>query len=237
MSKFRQFSANRQGRDFICADIHGYFDLLEQKLMSCHFDPAVDRLFSLGDLIDRGPMSELALEYIGYDWFYPILGNHELMLMDAFESKSADVFQRWCYWGGEWAQTLDNEQIHQYYQAFLKLPIAIEIALQDERRVGLVHAEVPAGVSWQTIRENLTNMPEGTFDLHDRFINPLIWSKNLFLDITEAGLKVSPVAGIDHVFHGHSIVDLEPLTFGNRTYMDLGSYESGNIGLINLSSP
>ena len=49
--------ANNVGIDYICSDIHGHFSLLESQLEKVGFDPDKDRLFSLGDLIDRGDES------------------------------------------------------------------------------------------------------------------------------------------------------------------------------------
>ena len=51
----RRFPLNRRGRDLAVGDIHGYFALLQQALNRVGFDPVCDRLFSVGDLTDRGP--------------------------------------------------------------------------------------------------------------------------------------------------------------------------------------
>jgi hypothetical protein len=57
MSKLLALPANTAGRDFVCGDIHGCFDELDAALAKLQFDPAVDRLISVGDLVDRGPRS------------------------------------------------------------------------------------------------------------------------------------------------------------------------------------
>ena len=51
----RRFARKPLGRDLAVGDIHGYFSRLEQTLNQAGFDPARDRLFSVGDLTDRGP--------------------------------------------------------------------------------------------------------------------------------------------------------------------------------------
>ena len=56
--------ANTKGRDLIAGDIHGHFETLERALETLRFDPTADRLFSIGDLIDRDPRSEAALGWI-----------------------------------------------------------------------------------------------------------------------------------------------------------------------------
>ena len=43
----------RGGRDFVFDDIHGCFATVEQALEALDYDPGRDRLFSVGDLIDR----------------------------------------------------------------------------------------------------------------------------------------------------------------------------------------
>ncbi|MCA4078770.1 metallophosphoesterase, partial [Pseudomonas kurunegalensis] len=55
--RIKRFAANRAGRDFAVGDIHGHFTRLQAALDSAGFDPAIDRLFSVGDLVDRGPDS------------------------------------------------------------------------------------------------------------------------------------------------------------------------------------
>jgi serine/threonine protein phosphatase 1 len=59
----------------------------------------------------------------------------------------------------------------------------------------------------------------------------MLWNKNQPLLPFENLSQISPVKNIDHVFHGHTIVD-DYLTSGNRTFMDLGAYSTGRIGLI-----
>ena len=57
----KTFSPNDVGNDYICSDIHGHFSLLEAELSLISFDKNKDRLFCVGDLIDRGDESDLAL--------------------------------------------------------------------------------------------------------------------------------------------------------------------------------
>lgn len=64
MSKLKHFTVNTAGRDFAVGDIHGHFTRLQVALDAVSFDPAVDRLFSVGDLVDRGPESEQVLEWL-----------------------------------------------------------------------------------------------------------------------------------------------------------------------------
>ena len=54
VSRVKRFAANTAGRDFAVGDIHGHFTRLQSALDKAGFEPSVDRLFSVGDLIDRG---------------------------------------------------------------------------------------------------------------------------------------------------------------------------------------
>ena len=227
---------NHRGNDYICADIHGHFDLLEQKLDSVNFDAAVDRIFSLGDLIDRGEDSARALVYLVQPWFYPILGNHEIMLMEAYEADRDEVYQRWYHWGGWWAQSLSREQLRPYYLALSRLPIAIELQLRSGKTVGLVHAELPDNASWKQVRKTLDKLPDGQFDVYDRSIVNMLWTKTQLDRLHNDTPVIEKVRDIDHVFHGHNIVHYVPVTIGNRTFMDLGSYETGELGFLHPES-
>lgn len=80
----RVLPSNQIGRDFVVGDLHGCFDLLDRLLDHVRFDPACDRLFSVGDLIDRGPDSLRSLGFLGAPWFYAMKGTREHMLLKYF---------------------------------------------------------------------------------------------------------------------------------------------------------
>ena len=68
---------------YVVGDIQGCFKPFMQLLNDVNFDPAHDRLWSVGDLINRGPMNLSTLR-----WFYEhrdavtvVLGNHDLHLL------------------------------------------------------------------------------------------------------------------------------------------------------------
>ena len=229
-------SANTHGTDYICADIHGHFSLLEALLHEAGFDTTHDRLFSLGDLIDRGEESARALEFLHYPWFHAILGNHELMLMNAYESDDPKIYEWWYYWGGDWAKNFRKEHLAAYYETFKLLPLAIELSLKDQSRVALVHAELPSPVSWNTVRRQLQHIPADAAQLEEYLerlgIASMLWAKTQAYSSEKEKTAIQPVQDIDHVFHGHSIVYYRPETITNRTFMDLGSYETGEIGFI-----
>lgn len=68
---------------FVVGDIHGCIDELQRLLDKARFDPAKDTLWSVGDLVGRGPHSHLVLNFVRDlgDAFQMVLGNHDLHLL------------------------------------------------------------------------------------------------------------------------------------------------------------
>jgi len=87
----RRFTRNTAGRDLVVGDVHGCFGKLQAALDAVGFNPgAGDRLFSVGDLVDRGPASAEVLDWLAHPWFAAVAGNHEAMALD-YTSGLCDV--------------------------------------------------------------------------------------------------------------------------------------------------
>jgi serine/threonine protein phosphatase 1 len=117
-SVIRSLPTNCQGKDYVVGDLHGCFDLLQRVLNEVDFDKTCDRLFSVGDLIDRGPNSLKCLELLSEPWFYAVKGNHEDLMLEFFQSYRRDGHlddlkdvnhTRFLWYGGSW--------IERYFQA------------------------------------------------------------------------------------------------------------------------
>ena len=149
---------NSRGRDFVVGDIHGCFDELRQALDDVDFHPETDRLFSVGDLIDRGPQSIESIDWLANPWFHACLGNHEAMVL---QSAHDDVVLQGWMWivGGDWWFELDTETRMTYIAAFRQLPTAMEIET-TRGRVGIVHADVPETLTWQAFLDALESGDE-----------------------------------------------------------------------------
>ena len=82
MTMLRHYSRNVTGKDYAVGDIHANFSKLQAALDTICFNPITDRLFSVGDLVDRGPESDEVLDWLAKPWFIPVRGNHEQMAID-----------------------------------------------------------------------------------------------------------------------------------------------------------
>lgn len=130
--------ANQNGRDFVLGDLHGCVDALRFLLREIAFDPARDRLFSVGDLVDRGAQSEEALALLDKPWFYAVLGNHEDTLCAVADGRLRR--QRWYGIGGIWAAGLPDDRLQAYAARLKTLPLARVIGSGDTR-FNVLHAE------------------------------------------------------------------------------------------------
>ncbi len=209
---FKYFNKNPIGRDFVVGDIHGMFSLLESQLEGLDFNPEADRVFSVGDLVDRGPESYRVLEFLDKPWFFAIKGNHEMMLIEAKHKKTN--YRSWvkkC--GGDWWEDIDPATQAEIRERLEALPVVFEVE-SDLGKVGIVHADVPVGLTWQEIVHSV-HYDEEVRDY-------LMWSRNRYKYIQLTGETVD-VEGIDLVVIGHTPVS-KPLHINNLYFIDTGAY-------------
>lgn len=206
----KHFEINRHGRDFVVGDIHGCFRKLDKALEDVLFDETVDRLFSVGDLVDRGPESDEFWDYYRQPWFHSVRGNHEQMVIDAVNDTSMDWRAKGHHFinGGEWLYGLPEVEQQCYAAIMADMPLAIEIETQDGL-VGIVHAEVPWG-DWDLFKSSF----EGNEQMFEVM---LMWART---KITRK--DTSLVKGVLEVYCGHSVVDTE-VVLGNVHYIDTGA--------------
>lgn len=149
LSKVRcciQLPGNATGRDLVVGDLHGHRSLLEKALASVNFDPRCDRVFSVGDLIDRGPESLATLSLIEQPWFHAVLGNHELMLLNFLHCYGSRLHSRKAYpsGAGEWigeAISRHRRAVEGLVERIAKLPLAIRV--EGDVPFNVTHGDLP----------------------------------------------------------------------------------------------
>lgn len=217
----QRFAANSTGRDFVVGDIHGCFSLFEKALAQIGFEPACDRMFCVGDLIDRGPESERALEFLAADWFVSVRGNHEQMCLAAMTDgpNQAQDRQLWSMNGGGWFDEIASTDQDRFAAAFAALPYLVEIETTESERVGIVHADV-IDDDWAATSERVAREP-GPATLSE-----LVWSRDRVALLSSAGQQdvgeTVGVSGIDTVYFGHTPLH-RPIASANTRWLDTGA--------------
>ncbi|MEM7251459.1 MAG: metallophosphoesterase [Pseudomonadota bacterium] len=220
------FERNSLGRDFVVGDIHGMFGHLNLLLQEVNFDPELDRLFSVGDLVDRGPDSVAAADWLAHPWFHAVRGNHEQFALDSEDPEQLEIWLR--YNGGEWWTELTAEEQVTYRALFRTMPFAMEIETETGT-VGVVHADVPPLVTWDRFMTLLdTDDRDATFYA--------MWSRNRI----QGSFANAPVRGrVDRVYCGHTPIR-SIVEFGNVCFIDTGAvyslegYEDARLSLIEI---
>lgn len=213
------FLINNKGRDFAVGDIHGCFSALQVALNTVNFSPTVDRLFSVGDLVDRGAESHLVLDWLAKPWFHAICGNHDFMTWRAALGNPYLEVDHQMH-GGAWLNDLKVEVQQAIGMRLASLPLIIEIQTPNGL-VGLVHADCPY--------DDWTSVP---MDKHsDTDIEYYLWSIERYK--RQYGV---PVRNLRALVHGHMTVP-EMKVLGNVHYIDTAGWsDRGHFTLLDLHS-
>lgn len=121
---------------YAVGDLQGCLDPLQSLLKKVAFDPASDRLWLVGDLVNRGPQSLETLRFLYSirDSLVCVLGNHDLHLLAAGHNierlKKADTLR-------EILEAPDRDEL------LLWLRQQKLLHYDNERKVALVHAGIP----------------------------------------------------------------------------------------------
>ena len=162
---------------YAIGDIQGCFHSLQNLLAKCHFDPHCDRLWFVGDLVNRGPRSLETLRFVkalGASAI-TVLGNHDLALLIVAEGFRASGR------GDTWQDVLSAPDRDELLHWLRHRPLC-----HYEKRHLLVHAGLLP--SW-TVKDALHLGKEVEKKLqgrhHRRFLEhlwgnePNIWRKSL----------------------------------------------------------
>jgi len=212
----KRFSMNKLGRDFVVGDLHGCFGQLLDELSKIEFNDRADRMFSVGDLIDRGKENIQCAELLHAPWFFSVKGNHEDMFVAAMNS-NAGTHDMMMYFqnGGNWVyDELDNainapadkaQWIAEFVRLFSQLPLSITVPTSNGL-VGICHAQPPE--DWEQVQ----------FETEAK----LLWARQVVQ-------MTAPIFRVDNVwktYHGHTPLD-EKKVVGNAHFIDTGAVFDG----------
>lgn len=200
---------NTRGRDFVVGDIHGHLDVLRDTLAGCRFDERRDRLIACGDLVDRGDQSVEVLDLLREPWFWSVLGNHEVMMLEWLYNGQSDYYFMQMSNGGEWLATIDDDDLRVRTDLMLqRCPLAITVPLA-QGRIGISHTD-PLADDWATME----HLSASTYSAQATFL----WSRHRYSE-TYRVRPVVPVNGIDAVVCGHVSCSV-PVWASNQVFID-----------------
>ena len=178
------------GRDWVVGDVHGCFRTLRHALLAIDFEYRRDRLFSVGDLIDRGPNSIEALTWLEGERFEAVvMGNHEAEMIRLLQTGEvlapAKPYQQWMW-------NIERQGLFRWYRALRPLPLAVTVETA-QGQVGIVHCS-----TWQ-------DSWSATLDALEK--RDIVAINMVLLGIDEQEKRAGPtgnrVTGIDRVIAGH----------------------------------
>ncbi|HEY9810020.1 MAG TPA: metallophosphoesterase family protein [Halomicronema sp.] len=132
---------SKTARRIVIGDVHGHFDGL-LVLLDKVAPNKDDKVYFLGDLIDRGPQSSNVVELVKKNSYVCLLGNHEQLLLDSFPNgkQNNGAMTAWFYSGGRstMASYKGNSDLFLEHLNWLSnLPLYVDLG-----DVWLVHAGV-----------------------------------------------------------------------------------------------
>ncbi|UTH73638.1 metallophosphoesterase [Chromobacterium sp. IIBBL 290-4] len=217
----KKLPRNQTGRDWVVGDIHGCFEQLRRLMDIVAFDPACDRLLSVGDLVDRGPDSPMVVEWLAQPWFHAVRGNHEQMALDAMRNPLEDQ-ERHLRNGGRWLAELPADRRNACVAALSQLPLALEIDAEGGK-IGVVHADCP-GNDWDMLAAKLEadNPSEQDYDA-------LLWARDRALNGGGGHVEGVALLLVGHTPQEHAVL------YDNVMHLDTGAVYGGKLTMFCLN--
>ena len=255
-NKIARHEANAMGRDFIVGDLHGCVERLSVLLRHVGFDESTDRLFSVGDLVDRGPDSPGTLELLKAQWFYPVMGNHDAMLLAVLMQhkglqglSDVDRVRTEIYTsaffgnGGKWLRPFLREESHagllsEWLALLQEIPL-IRVIGSGPGRFQVAHAELMGeDANWCDLSLDQPDAEDNPlwdhphdiwgFDMTGDGVDHVMWGRELRARVAEE--DVPDMRDLSRTYVGHTITvmpDLSQLlTAGSHVFLDTGAYKS-----------
>ena len=208
-NSYRSMALDENKRHFVFGDIHGRYTTFQRLLELIHYDASTDVIYSVGDLIDRGPDSASVVEFFKQPHCHAILGNHEQMVLNLSEWEPV--------WMNPWnggPATLRSLRKHGYDRSWLAsfcsgLPICLDVGDEtQESSFRLIHAECPLEWAESELMHYLS-----AFSQNEIAEKRLLWGRTDItnvIDYLESGspdaLAVTDARSSRTVFCGHTPV-------------------------------
>ncbi|MGB3656158.1 MAG: metallophosphoesterase family protein [Rivularia sp. (in: cyanobacteria)] len=156
-------------RRIVIGDVHGHYQGLMQ-LLEAIAPIKEDKIYFLGDLIDRGPQSSQVVNFVKENSYTCLLGNHEHMVIKILTDKnpSTPSLQGWLYSGGKatLASYEDGRIPPEHLEWFQSLPLYLDLG-----DIFLVHAGIDPSKTIQEqsaeqfcwIRDEFHSIPQPYF--------------------------------------------------------------------------
>ena len=183
-------------KTYCISDIHGHWTNFEKFINTLDED---DKVYVLGDVIDKGTEAIKCLTYIMEDRrFKMLLGNHEYMMYQYLSSdpdsyEFFESYERWVEWnsGGDTLnqyKLLPEHQRKQIFDFIIDLPLNYPDVKVNGRTFYLVHS--CPGLDFQVRMKN--------FDFNDNKICAYVWNRVHPLDKLDLKDRI--------VVAGHTVV-------------------------------
>lgn len=229
MNKVNYYETNTQGRDLIVGDLHGCLEDLLLAMKALNFNESVDRMFSVGDLVDRGPNSFECAELIYRPWFHATRGNHEdMMILSVLrnDSHTTRLWQEngghWIYKTGTWEQLYPLDVLTKIAKGLDALPLVIVVG-EGESRFNIVHAEFyRRGFStpgFQPVLSPVGDKDIDTWTFSSAEETNLMWGRNLIRGVPS--IDNDPQKELSQTFVGHTPV-FQLVRCFKHIYIDIG---------------
>lgn len=222
--KIVHYEANTDGKDYVVGDIHGCVEDLLAALIALGFDAAVDRLFSVGDLVDRGPNSKKSAELVYEPWFKCVKGNHEELMYETILRNSHTHSATWLWNGGQWMHSEDKTELKDVSRELERLPYVITVG-EGDNRFNIVHGELVHQENWNPVPLTDKMIDDWVFD--DEEENMMLWGRALItnasaLDKMEPGDWSHDMDNMSITFVGHTPVN-SVVQVQKQMYIDTGA--------------
>lgn len=217
MNLHKHYPTNNVGRDFIIGDLHGCYDELMTSLKLVKFCTVTDRLFSVGDLVDRGPKSLDCVYLLCYPWFKSVLGNHEETMIKAVLDQNPDSYLDWINNGGKWHHQINNRDLVTAARILTSLPLVITVGSGSDR-FNIVHAEL-VKLDQNKNPVLFTDKMIDDWELTSNDYDQMISGRMMIRDDSK---QFQDPDNLSTTFVGHTSVRYNPVKVEQTWYIDTG---------------